>query len=84
METMDIAYQRITITAYLYACKFIWFRFRSDNVTAESELRSSYTSTSVSCFAIYEVYIGPVLILCRYIAALTWKNSACQLDVQSQ
>jgi hypothetical protein len=54
-------------------------------VTAESELRSSYTSTCVSCWVtIYEVYIGPVLILCRYIAALTWKNSACQLDVQSQ
>jgi hypothetical protein len=56
-------------------------------VTAESELRSSYILQRAFRaglrFTKY-IIIGPVLKLCRYIAALTWKNSACQLDVQSQ
>jgi hypothetical protein len=54
-------------------------------MTAESELRSSYFNERfVLGYDLRSIYTGPVLILCRHIAAVTWKNSACQLDVQNQ
>jgi hypothetical protein len=57
---------------------------RSGNAIAESELISSYFNERFVLGYDLPSNIGPILTLCSYIAAVTWKNSACQLDVQNQ